>query len=498
MNAYVIVLSLFMAMLLFIGWRAAKVAKNTAADYYVAGRTMSRWVIAGTYAASFLSAGSFLGTIGYNYAYGWAAVWQLLGTLSALFFLGILLSAKFWRFGYYNEGYTLPDVFALRYSQKWSRGVFSCVILCMYTFGMAAMYMGFNSVLGTVTDLPYMGAIAIGAIVVLVYTISGGSRAVAWTDTACFVIMLGSMVVMIPVILYLSGGFEELAIAYANTPPRLEGTNWAEGQELVSITNSYLTATVSLAWFSIWLFGNISQPHQITRMYLAKNEKEARSAVAMVIIPFALIYLSGMLIGSYARVIEPSLSKIDMAFPMTVMHIFPPVISAIILMGIIAAIMSTASTMLIICSQCTGYDIYKSIINPEASEKKILTISRSTMLICTVISLIVAYLAQTLPGLLFLWSSAFSVMGAAVFPSLLAAFYWKRANAAGNLASMLVGMIITLIWFGIPELRPFGLHPILPGLVVSTAVLIIVSLATPKPEQKILDTFFNENMRRFF
>jgi sodium/proline symporter len=167
-------------------------------------------------------------------------------------------------------------------------------------------------------------------------------------------------------------------------------------------------------------------------------------------------------------------------------------------MGIIAAIMSTASTMLIICSQCTGYDIYKSIINPEASEKKILTISRSTMLICTVISLIVAYLAQTLPGLLFLWSSAFSVMGAAVFPSLLAAFYWKRANAAGNLASMLVGMIITLIWFGIPELRPFGLHPILPGLVVSTAVLIIVSLATPKPEQKILDTFFNENMRRFF
>lgn len=498
MNAYIIVLLLFMAVMLFIGWRAARTSDNSVSDYYVGGRKMSKWVVAGTYAASFLSAGSFLGTIGYNYAYGWAAVWQLLGTLTALLFLGVFLSAKFWRFGYYNEGYTLPDVFALRYSKRWSRGIFSLVILCMYTFGMAAMYMGFNSVLGTVTNLPYMGSIMIGAVVVLIYTFTGGCRAVAWTDTACFVIMLGSMLVMIPAVLYSSGGFESLATAFAHTPPKPEGASWMEGAQLTSVTNNYLTVTVSLAWFSIWLFGNISQPHQITRMYLAKDERAARSAVALVIIPFALIYLAGMVIGSYARVIEPALQRIDMAFPVTVMSIFPPYIAAIILMGIIAAIMSTASTMLLISSQCTGYDIYKSIINPEASEKKVLLISRSTMIICTGISLIVAYFAQTLPGLLFLWSSAFAVMGAAVFPSLVAAFYWKRANAAGNLASMIVGLVITMIWFGIPELRPFGLHPILPGIAVSTLVLIAVSLVTPKSKQEVLDVFFNEKMSRFF
>lgn len=498
MNAYVFILLLFMATMLFIGWRAAKQSDETISDYYVGGRSMSKWVVAGTYAASFLSAGSFLGTIGFNYAYGWAAVWQLLGTLTALFFLGNVLAAKFWRFGYYNEGYTLPDVFSLRYSKKWSRGIFSLVILCMYTFGMAAMYMGFTTVLGTVTNIPYMGAIAIGAIVVLIYTYTGGCRAVAWTDTACFVIMLGAIIIMIPAVLILGGGFENLAINFANTPPAPEGSGWIEGAALTAKTNSYLTVSMSVAWFSIWLFGNISQPHQITRMYLAKDEKTARSAISLVIIPFALIYLGGMLIASYARVIEPALPKIDMAFPVTAMHIFPPVIAAIILMGILAAIMSTASTMLLISSQCTGYDIYKSIINPQASEKTVLNISRATMVICTIISLIVSYFAQTIPGLLFLWSSAFSVMGAAVFPSLLAAFYWKRANAAGNIASMLVGLIVTMVWFGIPELRPFGLHPILPGIALSSIVLIVVSFVTPKPDEDAIKIFFNEKMQKYF
>lgn len=498
MNAYIIVLLLFMAVMLFIGWRAAQKTENTISDYYVAGRKMSKWVVAGTYAASFLSAGSFLGTIGFNYAYGWAAVWQLLGTLTALLFLGTLLAAKFWRFGYYNDGYTLPDVFALRYSKRWSRAIFSIVILCMYTFGMAAMYMGFNSVLGSVTNLPYMVTIIIGAVVVLIYVTTGGSRAVAWTDTACFVIMLGSIVVMIPAVLYLSGGFESLAAAFANAPPKPEGTPWIEGAALTSTTNSYLTVSVSIAWFAIWLFGNISQPHQITRMYLAKDERAARSAVALVIIPFALIYLGGMLIGSYARVIEPALARIDMAFPVTVMHIFPPFIAAIILMGIIAAIMSTASTMLLISSQCTGYDIYKSIINPQASEEKVIKISKGTMVVCTLLSIGVAYFAQTIPGLLFLWSSAFSVMGAAIFPSLIAAFYWKRANAAGNIASMLVGVIVTMVWYGIPAIRPFGLMPILPGIVVSALTLIVVSLVTAKPKKEVLDIFYNEKMGKYF
>lgn len=498
MNVYIVVLLVFMATMLFIGWISARKSDGTVSDYYVGGRKMSKWVVAGTYAASFLSAGSFLGTIGFNYAYGWAAIWQLLGTLTALLFLGLVLAPKFWRFGYYNDSYTLPDVFAMRYSKKWSRGIFACVILAMYTFGMAAMYMGFNSVLGIVTNLPYMATIILGAIVVLIYTMTGGVRAVAWTDTACFVIMLGSMVVMIPTILYISGGFEELAISFANTPPKPEGTAWIEGTSLTSTTNGYLTISVSLAWFSIWLFGNISQPHQITRMYLAKDEKTARAAITLVIIPFALIYLSGMLIASYARVIEPALEKIDMAFPTAVLSIFPPAIAAIILMGIIAAIMSTSSTMLLISSQCVGHDLYKSLINKDASEKKVVSISRITMVVCTILSLIIAYFAQSLPGLLFLWSTAFAVMGAAVFPSLIAAFYWRRANAAGNLASMTVGVVLTIFWFVIPELRPFDLHPILPGIAISTIVLIIVSLLTPKTKKDVLDIFFNDKMKRFF
>lgn len=490
MNIFIVVLFCFMSAMLIVGFISAKKKEETLSDYFVAGRQMNIWIVAGTYGASFMSAGTFLGTIGYNFAYGWAALWQVIGTITALFLLAILLAKKFWRFGYYYDGYTMPDVIAHRYPSKWARGIYAIIILTIYVVGMAAMYMGFYTILSLVSGFPYLVCVIIGAVVVAIYTYSGGARAVAWTDTMCMFVMLAAMLILVPACLHYSGGFEALVTAYGQSPIP-EGTTWQGGAALLSKTNSYLIFPMSFAWFMVWTTGNMSQPHQVTRMYLAKNEKTAIGALALVMIPFTFIYIGGVVIANYARVLNPYLPRIDSAFPSVALSILPPLLAAIVLMGVIAAIISTCSTMLIIASQCTSYDIYKKLINPEATDKEVLKISRATIIICSILSIVIAYFAQTITGLIFLWSSAFAMMGAGVLPSLIGAFYWKRANVPANLSSMIVGFGYTAAMYLFPALRPaWAQHPILPGLILSTVVFIIVALLTKKPDKEVIDKFF--------
>lgn len=495
MNVYVIALLVYLAFLIFVGFKAAKGQEDTPDDYYVAGRKMNKWVVAGTYGASFMSAGTFIGQMGANYSTGWAQIWNFVATIAAMFALAAFFSKKFWRVGYLYQARSMPDLIALRYPSKLARGTYATLILLIYTVGMASMYLGIFTVLSLVTDLPYMACIIIGAVSVLVYSISGGAKAVAWTDTACLVLMMFALAVGVTTSLINGGGFENLVTAFGQaTAPA--GTGWQEGGALVSSTNSYLTFGMCVSFFLVWGLGNLSQPHQMTRVYLAESEKAAISGVALVLIPCTLINFGGLIISAYARVAYPNLEKIDYAFPQVIMGTLPSVVAAIVLVGIIAAVLSTASTMLVISSQCTGYDIYQGLINPNADDKTVIKISRITMVVCTLISIVIAYLAQEVAGIFFLWSSAFAMMGAGVLPSLVGCFYWKRGNAWGCLASMLVGFLSTASMYLWPAMRPaWAVHPILPGLILSVTAYVGVSLLTPAPEKKVVDMFFGDALK---
>ncbi|WP_158738041.1 sodium:solute symporter [Alteribacillus sp. YIM 98480] len=495
MNIYVMVLLVYLVFLIVLGVYASKRGQNTSEDYYVAGRSMSKWVVAGTYGASFMSAGTFIGQMGANYSIGWVQIWNFNATLLPMFVLAVFFAKKFWRVGYYYEARSMPDIIALRYPSKFTRGFYSLLILMIYTVGMASMYLGIFTVLSLVTGLSYMTCIIIGAVAVLIYSLMGGARGVAWTDTACLVIMLFAIGVSVTVALVNSGGFVNLVTAFSQaTAP--EGKPWAEGAGLVSPTNNYFSLSMVISFFLVWSLGNLSQPHQMTRVYLAKDEKAAISGVALILIPNCLILIGGLIIAAYARVTYPNLDQIDYAFPSVVLGALPPIVAAVVLVGIIAAVLSTASTMLIISSQCTGYDIYKKLINPNASDRSVVKISRVTMVICTIISILIAYLAQTVQGIFFLWSSAFAMMGAGVLPSLVGIFYWKKANSQACLSSMLVGFGSTAAMYIFPSLMPgWAVHPILPGLILSVSVFIIVAIFTKKPDNEIIEMFFGDKLK---
>jgi SSS family transporter len=496
-NIYLLIFAAYIVFLLILGYVAARRSKETVEDYFVAGRSLNMWIVAGTYGASFMSAGSFIGQIGMNYRLGWATGWQLVGTLVAVFFVAAFLAKKFWRFGFHNGACSMPDLIGMRYSPKVGRTIYALIIFCIYTVGMASMYMGMNAVVGLVSDVPYMVTIIIAAVAVAIYTISGGARAVAWTDTACMVLMMFAIVAGTAVALVKSGGLANLIEMYGQSPMQ-EGAEvtMAAGKDLISGTNSYFTVGMCVAWGLIWATGNPAQPHQLTRVYLARDEKHAILAVAIVMIPFAFIYIGGLIIANYARVLDPFLEHTDQAFPLVVMDAFPAFIAAIILVGIIAAVLSTASTMLIITGQTISYDIHKKVINPNATEKQTMIVSRVAIAISMILSVIIAYIAQDLPGLLFLWSAAFAMMGSGILPSLIGAFYWKGATAAGSISSMLVGFITTGAMYLIPTLKPAWIvHPILFGLPISIIVYVVVSWFTKKPSQEQLEIFYGRQIK---
>jgi SSS family transporter len=481
--------------MLILGYAANKRNKSAdASEFFVVNRTLGIFLCAGTYSASFLSAGTFVGTAGVIYSLGWVYVWQLIGSLAGPFFLCMVLVPKFWRYGYYNSALSMPDLFAERYSAKWSRIIFSLVIVIVYIFGMASMYLGLNAVWGLISDIPLIWIVAVSAVVIAIFSINGGARGVTWTDTACSVIMVVSVIVMSIIILTKVGGFEALAMKFGASP-QVEGTSWMYGKDLIAPTNAYYTVSMTIAWNLIWFLGNTSQPHQVTRAYLAKNEKVARGAIAMAEVFFIIVVFTIPLVGAYARVLFPSLEKADYAFPAVIMATLPPVIAGFVLVAIVAAIFSTASTMLIISGQCVSYDLYKKMLHPEASDKQVLRMSRVAMAACSALAVIIAYFAQTLPSLLFLWSSAFALMGSSIAPSLVAAFYWKGATAKGNIASMFTGMGISILLYLFPALKPWGLHPLMPALVGSILVLIIVSKFTEKSSPESLDKFFGPLVR---
>src|SRR5699024_4946824 len=244
--------------------------------------------------------------IGANYSIGWVQIWNMNATLLPMFVLAAFYAKKFWRIGYYYNAQSMPDLIGLRYPSKITRGVYSVIIFLIYTVGMASMYLGIYTILSLVTDLSYMTCIIIGAISVLLYSLMGGARAVAWTDTASLGIMLFAIIAAGTVALVKGGGFVNIVTEFGQSSAP-EGSSWVEGSGLVSATNNNFTLPVVISFFLVWGLGNFSQPHQMSRVYLAKNEKAAISGVALILIPNAIILIGGLIIGAYARINYPNL-----------------------------------------------------------------------------------------------------------------------------------------------------------------------------------------------
>lgn len=469
-----------------VGFAAWYYTKNVN-DYMLGGRSLGGVVTALSVGASDMSGWLLMGLPGAVYLSGICESWIAIGLT-----VGTYLNWKFVaaRLRIYtevaNNAITLPDFFTNRFNDtsKMLRVCASIVILIFFTIYCASGMVAGARLFENTFELDYTTAIWFGAAATILYVYLGGFLAVSWTDAIQASMMCVALVVAPLFIIFDLGGLSAtIATVEAIDPNKLN-----------MMTNQTFIGVVSLL---AWGLGYFGQPHILVRFMATKSIKvipnACRISIAWMIFCLGGAVAVGFFGSAYFAQHSDQAGLVvqnhERIFIVLSQILFNPWIGGILMSAILAAVMSTLSCQLLVCSSTLTVDLYKAFMRKNASTKELLWVGR---LMIVAISLIAIWIAMDPNSLvLSLVSYAWGGFGAAFGPVILLSLWWKRTNRQGALAGMIVGAATVLIWH---EGGWWGLYEIIPGFIFATIAIIVVSLMTKAPceeQQKAFDKVVN-------
>ncbi|WP_135381258.1 sodium/proline symporter PutP [Vibrio tasmaniensis] len=468
----------YLIMMLAIGVIAYKRTSNST-DYFLGGRSLGPWPAALSAGASDMSGWLLLGLPGYAYAAGFEAFW-LAGGLLVGTWANWLISAKRLRtYSITTESLTLPEFLSRRFNDnsKLIQTISAFFILLFFLFYTSSGLVAGGKLFETVFGLDYTTAVIIGTVCVVSYTLFGGFLAVSWTDLVQGLLM--SAALLIVPIAAMNGGLGQLSSDLHNINPELL-TLWndAKGEPLSAI------AIISLA---AWGLGYFGQPHILARFKATRSNKDLTTARRIAVIWTALSMIGAMLVGLVGLIYvtnsgAPKLDDGEKIFMLLVNAMFHPVIAGILLAAILAAIMSTADSQLLVSSSAMAEDLYKQVLKKDATSEEIVRVGRFAVILISLIALVLAMTPDS--SVLGLVSYAWAGFGAAFGPAIVLSLYWSRMNRNGALAGIVVGGVTIVLWKQFTG-GWFDVYEIVPGIILSTLSIVIVSLMTGEPEDEV-------------
>ncbi|NOH78446.1 sodium/proline symporter PutP [Vibrio sp. RE86] len=467
----------YLILMLAIGVIAYQRTKSSS-DYFLGGRSLGPWPAALSAGASDMSGWLLLGLPGYAYAAGIEAFW-LAGGLLVGTWLNWLITAKRLRtYSITTDALTLPEFLSRRFNDnsKMIQVIAAFFILLFFLFYTSSGLVAGGKLFETVFGLDYTTAVVIGTICVVSYTLFGGFLAVSWTDLVQGLLM--SAALLIVPITALEGGFGQLGSDLtAINPELLTLWNDAKGEPLSAI------AIISLA---AWGLGYFGQPHILARFKASRSNKDLTTARRIAVIWTGLSMVGAMLVGLvglvYANNSGISVDDGEKIFMLLVNSLFHPVIAGILLAAILAAVMSTADSQLLVSSSALAEDFYKQVFKKDATSEEIVMVGRIAVIGISIVALVLAMTPDS--SVLGLVSYAWAGFGAAFGPALILSLYWERMNRNGALAGILVGGITIVVWKQLSG-GWFDVYEIVPGIIFSTIAIVGVSLMTGEPEQAV-------------
>ncbi|WP_198595516.1 sodium/proline symporter PutP [Vibrio lentus] len=468
----------YLIMMLAIGVIAYKRTSNST-DYFLGGRSLGPWPAALSAGASDMSGWLLLGLPGYAYAAGFEAFW-LAGGLLVGTWANWLISAKRLRtYSITTESLTLPEFLSRRFNDnsKLIQTISAFFILLFFLFYTSSGLVAGGKLFETVFGLDYTTAVIIGTVCVVSYTLFGGFLAVSWTDLVQGLLM--SAALLIVPIAAMNGGLGQLSSDLHNINPELL-TLWndAKGEPLSAI------AIISLA---AWGLGYFGQPHILARFKATRSNKDLVTARRIAVIWTALSMVGAMLVGLVGLIYvtnsgAPKLDDGEKIFMLLVNAMFHPVIAGILLAAILAAIMSTADSQLLVSSSAMAEDLYKQVLKKDATSEEIVRVGRFAVILISLIALVLAMTPDS--SVLGLVSYAWAGFGAAFGPAIVLSLYWSRMNRNGALAGIVVGGVTIVLWKQFTG-GWFDVYEIVPGIILSTVSIVVVSLITGEPEDEV-------------
>ena len=450
-------------------------------DYFLGSRKLDAWVTSLSAEAADMSGWMLMGVPGFAYLAGLNAGWIAVGIAIGTWANWRFVAARLRRYTEMaGNALTLPEFLENRYCDKSGilRIVPAVFILIFFVLYTSSGFVSAGRLFETVFGMDYSLAIFVGAGSVVFYTLVGGFLAVSRTDFIQGVMMFFAILV-VPICAAMTlGGFGSTFAAIGeNAPSMLMPFVKPDGSTL---------GTIELISLLAWGIGYFGQPHILVRFMAIRDEKEIKHAtrIAMTWVTLSLMAAVAVgMIGSVYLGTKLNGTESETVFLVMTNELFPSIVAGFILSAVLAAIMSTASSQLLVAASAFAQDFYRTV-RKEADQKELVAVSRASVF-CT--AAFAVYLGLN-PNkfILDMVAYAWAGFGAAFGPAVLMSLFWRRTTRNGIVAGIIVGGLTVLIW---KQYELFGLYEIVPGFIFSTLAIIAVSLMDKQPVEKVTTLF---------
>ncbi|MFZ1872851.1 MAG: sodium/proline symporter PutP [Chania sp.] len=457
-------------------------ATNNFDDYILGGRSLGSVVTALSAGASDMSGWLLMGLPGAVFLSGISESWIAIGlTIGAYFNWKLVAGRLRVHTEANNNALTLPDYFTSRFedNSKLLRIISAIVILVFFTIYCASGIVAGARLFESTFGMSYATALWAGAAATILYTFIGGFLAVSWTDTVQASLMIFALILTPVIVIFAVGGIDSSMLVIAAQNPA--NVDMMKGLNFVAI--------LSLMGWGLGYFG---QPHILARFMAADSHRTIRSA-RRISMTWMILCLAGTIAVGFFGIAyfanNPELAgnvsqNGERVFIELAMLLFNPWIAGILLSAILAAVMSTLSCQLLVCSSAITEDLYKAFLRKGASQRELVWVGRAMVLVVALVAIALA--ADPENRVLGLVSYAWAGFGAAFGPVVLISVMWSRMTRNGALAGMLVGAITVIVW---KHYAWLDLYEIIPGFLFGSISIVLVSLMGRKPSATITERF---------
>ncbi|HET6566065.1 MAG TPA: sodium:solute symporter family protein [Xanthomonadales bacterium] len=448
---------IYLALMVAIGWYASRRAKGVD-DYYVAGRRQGTFSSACLWLAGWIGGASIIGSSGRSYQMGITGIWYVTALALGCLLFGLFAAARVKRLGDQNNYLTYPDLIEHHYDPR-TRIVATITTAAAYIAYSAGQMAAAGSILQVLLGWDFTTCLMLASAVVVVYTATGGYLAVAWTDWVQFILLIvGICLIGLPLAIQHTGSASELA---ARVPPEfLHFGTWgwpAIAALVVSISLSFFTAMDSY-----------------TRSFAAKNAQSARRGALLAVVFMLPIAVAAVWMGMSAYLLFPGIEQPDTVLTTFIVELFPAGLKGLMLVGVLAAVMSSADICILTASANVTRDVYQRFINPGIAPQRMLRMSSFASLGVGLLAMLLAWKMQSVLDILLL---AFTLNSAALFLPTVVALAGRRVNSSAAFWSILLSFSTVILWYVAGALEWgswFELDALWAGLLVSVLTFSVL------------------------
>lgn len=475
-----IAISIYFLIMMGIGYYSYRKSTANVHEFLLGGRQMGPVVTALSAGASDMSGWLLMGLPGAMFALGLSQIWLAVGLITGAY-LNYLIVAP--RLRIYTErtdnAITIPDFLEKRFRNNAGtlRWLSAGVILVFFTIYTSAGMVSGGKLFESAFELPYIYGVLVTALVVVGYTFLGGFMAVSLTDFVQGTIMVIALLLIPSIVLFDLGGIGKTFETIKGIDPSY--LNIFEG-----------TTTIGIVSLLAWGLGYCGQPHIIVRFMAISDVTKVKIARRVGVSWMFFATLGAMFIGlvgiAYMQRHNTSIDDPETIFIYFSKVLFHPLISGFLLSAILAAIMSTISSQLLVSSSSLTEDLYKNLLRKNATPKELLLVSRLSVLVVALFALLLSLSPKD--TILELVSHAWAGFGSAFGPVILLSLLWKRTTASGAVAGMITGGLTVLLWIGLEH--PLNhVYAMIPGFSISILTIYIVSMLSKEPSKEVQNEF---------